>query len=74
MKAQVAVLAGRRAALGLERPSSFTRYVLYRVIARLLLAERVARLSNPDFRAQLLAQPPEGGAGRPDGAVVAGCT
>jgi len=63
MKAQVAARPVG-VLLGLELTvNPFTQYPLYREIARLPLAERVARLSNPDFRAQLLARPPEGGAG-----------
>ncbi|MDB5480303.1 MAG: D-amino acid aminohydrolase [Caulobacteraceae bacterium] len=63
MKAQVAARPVG-VLLGLELTvNPFTQYPPYREIARLPLAERVARLSNPDFRARLLAQPPEGGAG-----------
>jgi len=63
MKAQVAARPVG-VLLGLELTvNPFTRYPLYRQIAALPLADRVARLADPDFRARLLADPPEGGAG-----------
>jgi N-acyl-D-aspartate/D-glutamate deacylase len=63
MKAQVAARPVG-VLLGLELTvNPFTQYPLYREIARLPLAERVARLSDPDFRARMLARPPEGGPG-----------
>ena len=61
MKAQVAARPVG-VLLGLELTvNPFTRYAHYREIAKLPLAERVARLADPDFRAQLFANPPEGG-------------
>jgi N-acyl-D-aspartate/D-glutamate deacylase len=49
--------------LGLELTvNPFSPYEAYREIAGLPLAERVARLRDPAFRARLLASPPEGGA------------
>jgi N-acyl-D-aspartate/D-glutamate deacylase len=49
--------------LGLELTvNPFTQFPLYRQIAALPLAERVGRLSDPEFRARLFADPPEGGA------------
>jgi len=63
MKAQVAARPVG-VLLGLELTiNPFTQYPLYREIARLPLAERVARLGDPDFRTRMLAQPPPGGAG-----------
>ena len=63
MKAQVAARPVG-VLLGLELTvNPFTRYPLYREIAHLPLAERVERLADPGFRARLLADPPEGGAG-----------
>ena len=63
MKAQVAARPVG-VLLGLELTvNPFTRYPLYRQITALPLADRVARLADPDFRARLLADPPEGGAG-----------
>ena len=60
MKAQAAVRPVG-VLLGLELTvNPFTPYPLYREIARLPLAERVAKLSDPAFRSALLAQPPEG--------------
>jgi N-acyl-D-aspartate/D-glutamate deacylase len=62
MKAQVAARPVG-VLLGLELTvNPFTQYPLYRQIAALPLAERVARLADPEFRASLLADPPEGGA------------
>jgi N-acyl-D-aspartate/D-glutamate deacylase len=62
MKAQVAARPVG-VLLGLELTvNPFTQYPLYRPIAALPLAERVARLADPEFRARLLAGPPEGGA------------
>lgn len=47
---------------GLELTANpFSTYPTYREIAKLPLAERVARLRNPDFRAQLLADEPDSG-------------
>jgi N-acyl-D-aspartate/D-glutamate deacylase len=61
MKAQVAARPVG-VLLGLELTvNPFTHYPLYREIASLSLAERVARLSDPAFRERLFAQPPEGG-------------
>jgi N-acyl-D-aspartate/D-glutamate deacylase len=64
MKAQVAARAVG-VLLGLELTvNPFSRYPLYREIAHLSLAERVARLRDPGVRARLFAAPPEE-AGRP---------
>ena len=61
MKAQVAARPVG-VLLGLELTvNPFTHYPLYREIAALNLAERVARLSDPAFRERLFAQPPQGG-------------
>ncbi len=61
IKAQVAARAVG-VLLGLELTvNPFTHYPLYRQIARRPLAERVAQLRDPDFRARLLADRPEGG-------------
>jgi len=38
----------------------FSPYPVYKEIAKLPLAERVARLKDPQFREQLLSHPPEG--------------
>jgi N-acyl-D-aspartate/D-glutamate deacylase len=47
---------------GLELTANpFSTYPTYRQIAKLALAERVARLRNPVFRAQLLADEPDRG-------------
>ncbi len=64
MKAQVAARAVG-VLLGLELTANpFSRHPLYRELAPLPLAERVARLRNPEVRAALFADPaPE--AGRP---------
>ena len=60
LRAQVAARAVG-VLLGLELTvNTFTHYPLYREIAKRPLAERVARLKDPEFRARLLA-------GRPDG-------
>jgi len=68
MKAQVAARAVG-VLLGLELTvNPFTHHPLYREIAALPLAERVARLSEADFRARLIAEPPEGGTRGPPGA------
>jgi len=61
MKAQVAprpvgVLLGLELTL-----NPFTHHRAYKEIAVLPLVERVARLSDPDFRTRLFADPPEGG-------------
>jgi N-acyl-D-aspartate/D-glutamate deacylase len=62
MKAQVAARPVG-VLLGLELTiNPFTQFPAYRQIAGLPLAERVARLSSADFRARLLADPPDGGA------------
>ena len=62
MKAQVAARPVG-VLLGLELTvNPFTQFGPYREIAALPLAERVARLSDPDFRARLFAAAPEGGA------------
>ncbi len=62
MKAQVAARPVG-VLLGLELTvNPFTQFVPYREIASLPLAERVARLSDPDFRARLFAAAPDGGA------------
>jgi len=61
MKAQVAARPVG-VLLGLELTvNPFTHYPLYREIAALPLAQRAARLSDPDFRERLIASPPEGG-------------
>ena len=61
MKAQVAARPVG-VLLGLELTvNPFTHYPVYREIAGLTLAERVAHLSDPEFRRRLLAEPPEGG-------------
>ena len=61
MKAQVAARPVG-VLLGLELTvNPFTHHPLYREIAALPLAERVARLTDPDFRDRLFAEPPEGG-------------
>ncbi len=60
MKAQVPVRPVG-VLLGLELTvNPFSTYPLYREISRLPLAERVEKLTDPDFRAQLLAHRPEG--------------
>ena len=60
MKAQAAVRPVG-VLLGLELTvNPFTPYPKYREIARLPLAERVAKLSDPAFRADLMGRPPEG--------------
>jgi N-acyl-D-aspartate/D-glutamate deacylase len=60
MKAQVAARAVG-VLLGLELTvNPFSAYPLYREIAGLSLGERVARLRDPQFRARLIASPPEG--------------
>jgi len=47
---------------GLELTANpFSTYPAYREIAKLPLAERVARLRDPDFRARLLAEEPDSG-------------
>ncbi|MBS0362748.1 MAG: amidohydrolase family protein [Proteobacteria bacterium] len=47
---------------GLELTANpFSTYPTYREIAKLSLAERVARLRDPDFRARLLADEPDSG-------------
>jgi N-acyl-D-aspartate/D-glutamate deacylase len=47
---------------GLELTANpFSTYPAYREIAKLPLAERVARLRAPDFRARLLAEEPDSG-------------
>ncbi|MHB8528554.1 MAG: N-acyl-D-amino-acid deacylase family protein [Caulobacteraceae bacterium] len=61
MKAQVAprpvgVLLGLELTL-----NPFTHHPAYKRIAALPLADRVARLRDPQFRARLIAEPPEGG-------------
>ena len=62
MKAQVAARPVG-VLLGLELTvNPFTQFGPYREIAALPLAERVARLSDPNFRARLFAAAPEGGA------------
>jgi N-acyl-D-aspartate/D-glutamate deacylase len=62
MKAQVAARPVG-VLLGLELTvNPFSPYPLYREIAALSLAERVARLTDEDFRRRLLASPPDGGA------------
>jgi N-acyl-D-aspartate/D-glutamate deacylase len=61
MKAQVAARP-IGVLLGLELTvNPFSRHPLYREIAHLPLAERVARLSDADFRARMLAEPPPAG-------------
>ncbi|MEP6967476.1 MAG: amidohydrolase family protein [Pseudomonadota bacterium] len=61
IKAQVAARAVG-VLLGLELTiNPFTHYPLYRQIAVSPLPERVARLTDPEFRARLFAEPPEGG-------------
>ena len=61
MKAQVAARPVG-VLLGLELTvNPFTHYPLYREIAGLSLAARAARLADPEFRARLIASPPEGG-------------
>ena len=63
MKAQVAARPVG-VLLGLELTvNPFTRYPLYRQIAPLPLAERVARLADSEFRAQLFSDPPADGPG-----------
>jgi len=58
MKAQVAARAVG-VLLGLELTvNPFSQYPLYREIAALPHAERVARMSDPDFQERLLASPP----------------
>jgi N-acyl-D-aspartate/D-glutamate deacylase len=70
MKAQVAARPVG-VLLGLELTvNPFSRHPAYREIAGLPLAERVARLADPDFRARLIAEPPPAG-GR---GVIAGAT
>jgi N-acyl-D-aspartate/D-glutamate deacylase len=60
MKAQAAVRPVG-VLLGLELTvNPFTVYPKYREISKLPLADRVAKLSDPAFRADLLAHPPEG--------------
>ncbi len=62
MKAQVAARPVG-VLLGLELTvNPFTQFGPYREIASLPLAERVAHLSDPGFRAKLFAAAPEGGA------------
>ncbi len=62
MKAQVAARPVG-VLLGLELTvNPFTQFGPYREIAALPLAERVARLSDPDFRVRLFAAAPDGGA------------
>jgi len=61
MKAQVAARPVG-VLLGLELTvNPFTHHPLYREIAGLPLAEKVARLGDADFRRRLFAQPPDGG-------------
>ncbi len=61
IKAQVAARAVG-VLLGLELTvNPFTHYPVYREIAKAPLAERVARLRDPQFRARLLSNRPEGG-------------
>ena len=60
MKAQAAVRPVG-VLLGLELTvNPFTPYPKYRAIARQPLADRVAKLSDPAFRTDMLAHPPEG--------------
>jgi N-acyl-D-aspartate/D-glutamate deacylase len=62
MKAQVAARPVG-VLLGLELTiNPFTQFAPYRAIAGLPLAERVERLSDPDFQARLFAAAPEEGA------------
>ena len=64
MRAQVAARAVG-VLLGLELTvNPFSRWPVYRQIASLPHAERVAAMSDPDFRARLFAEPPSEG-GRP---------
>jgi N-acyl-D-aspartate/D-glutamate deacylase len=59
MKAQVAARPVG-VLLGLELTvNPFTQFAVYREIATLPLAERVAKLTDPDFRARLFASVPE---------------
>jgi N-acyl-D-aspartate/D-glutamate deacylase len=61
MKAQVAARPVG-VLLGLELTvNPFSHHPLYREIAALPLGERVARLSDADFRERLFSEPPEGG-------------
>jgi N-acyl-D-aspartate/D-glutamate deacylase len=58
MKAQVAARPVG-VLLGLELTiNPFTHYPAYKAIAALPLAERVARLSDPEFRERMLSEPP----------------